>query len=1752
MVWKSVLTLIAVLSTASSSLAQNYPLPSKVGEPAAVCTACPGNNAASEPNTGKPTVAYDAPLSDFVGRIVDSNSTGGYQHDPIVGGFRTARAGFVRPAFNTRGTAPPRLYIAIGQAIGAYSLDTFFTTKLAGGVVPLNAVADLKPQTRTGRTPIEKISPFDAYFYPETKGTGWSTPLNDNIDRLHDLDFDDRGFVYGAFDEFGWGIVTDHGEKSMAHFASVVQVPADLNGINPRLMIVLKSNSKYYATISDPNVATRSTIYDVTNPAVPLPYGGASGLRDGAANGISAWSKHDDARVLALLNGDGKLRLYDYDTFVAGGAPREVHTPSSGHFFKGLSFDDQGNLWVAESATRPTSCAVIKLAPAGGSYTKTTFTPFPEDFAPRFLNAGAGYLAVGGQVTSGGDRTNEVFLFKIENGGLRYLDTNKFFRQYYHAAPSGYAGPGGYTDPPQAVQIIKYGTKTYLMYNAFGLGDVYQLGNDGPQLSAVMKTTSFGTVNPNAQPTQPGPFPGDLISFNAVLVPAASQGLTWNFGNTEAGSTGTNANVLGGSTGIDATHQYTGLNTAAKVTATKTVTATSNSDSDLNDSLNVILKLPEARIAIKATAELVTGNGFQPIFGDKFADASDGSVESHVSVWKVDAATTPLRPDQGMLVGALGSHTVEFAGHYGKYDNTTLALPSQAYVASLTSRTYEVRPFVAKLNPISRSGSVVTYSATARYSTDPAALSATQWTVTWSLKTGIVETASQTGVVAVGTIPSFSFDKALLVNNSTVKLHIAVDPSTVPAPTYATYDATIGVTVPDPVVQLTNCGHVGDNCSIKAISGLGNPITGWSLSWVVKRGTTTIKSGTGNPLPTFKLDVAGEHTVTVTESVFDIPVVLGFTVDQTLCGDPPNVAQMSITPSCVSCSVNTVVTFNATPFQYGVQDCDVFSWTFGDGGTASGLQATHTYTSSGTYTVTLKVKNTTNTVGTTFTKSITVSGEPPPPCSFPSNINFSYTGNQGCAPGSNCKVGEQLHFTPHRGTASLATCDGAQWSFGDASTSTSKGPNKTYNSAGTFTVTLVVSNTSGQSQPVTQTVTVIPTTTGCSAGPTEANVTLRYTGKESGCTKNNGVPCKAGEAIDFEAGFFQYAIQACDRFEWTFNDGSAVGTAQNPTHNFPSDRTSVAVSVRVYNSATPTGVTLNTTVSFGNIVPAEPAPKLSLVNFPTTGAKGNAVTFNVSSDLSATGWEWDFGDGTAKDKSQAAVEGTTASIQHTYTKTGTFSVSVKARNTADHTSSPQIGSAVSITGIVVTDTPEYKFMLPVVTHGPGQNNSVWRTDVQIYTAEPGISPQNPLKMTASLRDISRNLEVYNPTFMYEDFMRVFTNANDSGPVIITVRSQTAPQIWTRTYNQTDTGTFGQFIPAVRIDAAAGGGSAFGTGKYYIAGLRHDDRFRTNLGFVNPNAQAVNATVRVYDDTRLLIGQFALQLQPYQLDQFPITADKAVKNLPPGRPFSLQIEVPPGQWLIAYASFIDSASNDPVYIGAVRESELTHTDYNSIAVPGVGHVVEWRSDVTIFNPDADSVVVDLAYYDSTGAKVAEAKSIQIRSGEFLQYTDLIKQGVFGNLPDSLGVLRVTTAGPFAPNTYPLTFARTYNDKGNGKTFGQGIGGFAVARANVKPGKPALVPGVRSNSKYYTNVGLTNVSAVPVRAFVKLLDPTTGAEQIIQTHDLQPNQSIVSRIDLGNLETGSLKIDVTGGNIWAFGSIVDKGTADPEYISATPLQ
>ena len=475
--------------------------------------------------------------------------------------------------------------------------------------------------------------------------------------------------------------------------------------------------------------------------------------------------------------------------------------------------------------------------------------------------------------------------------------------------------------------------------------------------------------------------------------------------------------------------------------------------------------------------------------------------------------------------------------------------------------------------------------------------------------------------------------------------------------------------------------------------------------------------------------------------------------------------------------------------------------------------------------------------------------------------------------------------------------------------------------------------------------------------------------------------------------------------------------------------------------------------------------------------------------------------------------------------------------------------------IVVTDEPEYRYLLPVVVHAGGQFNSVWRTDVQVYNPDPNVSPTNPLDMVASFKGNTTDLRITQSTFIYHDFMTTLTDKEEQGPVIITTKAKFPPQIWTRTYNQTaGGGTFGQFIPAIRLDNAGGGAAASTDGTYYLAGLRHDDRYRTNLGFVNPTSSTITASVRVYDDRRLLVAQFAKTIDSFQLTQFPITS--AVPTLDPARPFSVEVTVPAGQWVIAYASYIDSVSNDPVFIQAVNDNDLTSADYRSNVIPGVGHITQadgsWRSDVTIFNPDKDAIQFDLQYFNTAGEKVAEAPGIVLEPYRFLQYTDLLKQGVLGNVPDGLGMIRINASTSFSNARYPMTFARTYFDRGASGSFGQGIGGFSGIRPNVKPGAGALIPAVRSDDDYYTNIGLTNVGTEVASVTVTLLDPTTGQPGPQQGFTLQPNQSVVGQFNFGNLHEGTMKVTTNAGSVWAFASVIDRRTKDPEYVAGTPLQ
>jgi PKD repeat protein len=141
------------------------------------------------------------------------------------------------------------------------------------------------------------------------------------------------------------------------------------------------------------------------------------------------------------------------------------------------------------------------------------------------------------------------------------------------------------------------------------------------------------------------------------------------------------------------------------------------------------------------------------------------------------------------------------------------------------------------------------------------------------------------------------------------------------------------------------------------------------------------------------------------------------------------------------------------------RDVSRFSWNFGDGGTATGITASHTYHRSGSFAITLTVTYSTGATATaTKLVTITPSDDPEPAFAFSPS-----------APTPNEKVffnAAESKVTPPRRIVSY------KWTFGDGATATGVTVSHTYTKAATFNVTLTVTDDSGHTASTSQEVTV--------------------------------------------------------------------------------------------------------------------------------------------------------------------------------------------------------------------------------------------------------------------------------------------------------------------------------------------------------------------------------------------------------------------------------------------------------------------------------------------------------------------------------------------------------------------------------------------------------------------------------------------------------------------------------------------------------
>ncbi len=305
-----------------------------------------------------------------------------------------------------------------------------------------------------------------------------------------------------------------------------------------------------------------------------------------------------------------------------------------------------------------------------------------------------------------------------------------------------------------------------------------------------------------------------------------------------------------------------------------------------------------------------------------------------------------------------------------------------------------------------------------------------------------------------------------------------------------------------------------------------------------------------------------------------------------------------------------------------------WDWDFGDGGTSSEEDPSHTYTSPGTYTVSLTVRDAASNQDTNVrTGYITVTVLPSPPVA-----QFKADVRQGPAPLT-------VQFTDlSSGSPYMWT-----WNFGDGDTSIEQNPVHTYESPGTYTVYLSVRN----------------------AGGTDTEGKINYiTVSDAGPQAEFNADVTSGQA-PLTVTFTDLSTGNPDSWTWTFGDGTSSGL-QNPVHTYaqPGDYT---VSLTARNSfGTDTETKTSYITVFGTTVDAEFAAD------KTSGQAPLTVTFTDLSTGNPESWEWTFGDG-GSSVLQNPV--------HIYDSPGTYTVSLAVEN-------PYDSGFISKPGfITVTDGP---------------------------------------------------------------------------------------------------------------------------------------------------------------------------------------------------------------------------------------------------------------------------------------------------------------------------------------------------------------------------------------------------------------------------------------------------------------------------------
>jgi len=612
------------------------------------------------------------------------------------------------------------------------------------------------------------------------------------------------------------------------------------------------------------------------------------------------------------------------------------------------------------------------------------------------------------------------------------------------------------------------------------------------------------------------------------------------------------------------------------------------------------------------------------------------------AAWKPDGSYALIVGDQGVVY---------------TYDGTTLTRFSSTLIGSTNLNTVAWRPDGSYALIGGQNGLIFTYNGTVTKVSDPSTKNV--YSISWNPNGKSALIVGDSGTALKYTVPG----TITILSSGTGQPLFAV--SWNPSGSYAlaagandvvlSYNgttfkpvSTTGLSLPGKNIRFIGFNPAGSLGLLVGDTGmvltygtrLASLVSGtnsnlYSLSWF---SNTAYIAGQGGTLLSYTGGTLTKLSSGTTSNIASIAWV-------------PQTLSASFTYSPSNPSIQVLVSF-AGSSSGGVSPYS-FSWNFGDGSSAIGANVVHSYSSPGSYSVTLTVTDSVGSISHS-TASVTVQLPPTPvvtvntPAPDPAttgatvNLNFAVSSSTSI-------IGISVNWgdgTPLDSLAGTATSDTHIY----ASTGNAK--------SGTFTITVTATNAAGPgSGTTTETVNDRPPTITVSSSTSPVN-----TGQMVNLT--------------FHAGDADGAISSLS-VNW--GDGASAdvlpATATSDSHIYTTTGSSPSkvytITVTATDNSGSTGqalvsVTVNDRPPITSVTGVSPNPALAgqpvSVSFSTSDPDGTVSSIIVN-----------WGDGSPSD----SLAGTAASDTHTYASGGNFIISVTATDNSGSSSTGTISESVN-------------------------------------------------------------------------------------------------------------------------------------------------------------------------------------------------------------------------------------------------------------------------------------------------------------------------------------------------------------------------------------------------------------------------------------------------------------------------------------------